>query len=75
MYDPKNGKILHVHMTTTMEGAREPSNEQIEAAAHRSAKRDGVNLDGVASLNVSRQQWDSRGGNQVNLKTNTLVTN
>jgi hypothetical protein len=72
IYDPKDGRIIHVHMTTTVEGATEPPSDHIEAAASRAAERNGVNLNGLARLNVSREQWDSRRANRVDLNTKAL---
>ncbi len=33
LYDPKSGKIAHIHQTITFEGARASTKEEIEAQA------------------------------------------
>jgi hypothetical protein len=73
IYDPNDGRIIHAHLTTTFKGGREPTDGEIAASGRRAAERNGVKLQAVSSLNVSRKQWESRTSNKVDLVMKSLV--
>jgi hypothetical protein len=72
IYNTSDGRIVHVHMTTTIEGGTEPSAEQIGVSASKAAERNKIDLNGTACLDMSRSEWDARKANRVDIRTKTL---
>jgi hypothetical protein len=44
VFDPSSGKIRHIHKEVTLEGAKVPSESQIEAKVREFVVRNGRNL-------------------------------
>jgi len=71
-YDPKTGRIRHMHKAIALEGAHVAAGGSIEQQATRHAERMGVSLTGLKTLEVSDiPQVDGR--YRVDLKTHKLV--
>jgi hypothetical protein len=47
VFDPRDGKIRHIHKEVTLEGAQIPSESQIEAKVREFVVRNGRNLQEV----------------------------
>ena len=52
LYDPKDGKIRHMHHVITLENASKTDPQLLERDAIANAKRVGHNTDGLKALHV-----------------------
>ena len=75
LYDPADGQIAYVHFTVTIEGGKVPSREEIEQAAHRAAGKHGVKVDRMDCTEISREAWERRTSDKIDLATKKLAPN
>lgn len=52
LFDPKDGRIVHVHGVTTLDGATEVSESELETRAVAHAKAFGREVAGLKTLHV-----------------------
>lgn len=79
VYDNRTGKILHVHESTALEGAKIPGDRTLEKRAVELAQRlSGDRLGAAATrlsvLTVAAAEVDQAARMKVDVKTRTLVT-
>ena len=72
VYDGRDGRIRHVHRTTTFEGAEAPSQKEQEERAMALAERHGHQLEHLQVIAVGDLQ-DLKAGVRVDLQTNQLT--
>jgi hypothetical protein len=72
LYDPRDGRVAHMHHTMTLEGAQRRAPEEQEASARDAARRLGCDVGGLEALHVENL---SPAGQQyaVDLSNRTLV--
>lgn len=52
LYDPQDGRIVHMHHVIAFEGARRRDHDELQSSARESAKRFGCQMDGLKVLHV-----------------------
>jgi hypothetical protein len=73
LYDPKDGRVIHVHGVTIMHGGKEVSRAEIEQRAMARAKALGRSVEGVKPLHLPLSAIRQRGGFKVNTDGTGLV--
>ena len=71
-YDPKDGRIRHMHHAITLEGGRTLDGQALEREALQHAEQLGLKLNGLRALHVPRLA-DAGGRFRVDLKSQKLV--
>ena len=66
LFDPKNGRVVHVHGATTLQGAKKVSDAELEKDATEHAKAFGHPVAGLKALHVPISAIRERGAFKVN---------
>ena len=72
LYDPKNGRIRHIHAVTTLRGAKPVTEEQVISDARRYASRRHKNSDRLPVALSNDAEHISR-PHRIDLKTKSFV--
>jgi hypothetical protein len=59
-YDSKSGRVHRIHRVVTLEGGREPSEEEIEEHVLGMLRRRGFDADGLDVLHISHDAIEPR---------------
>jgi hypothetical protein len=73
LYDPKDGRVVHVHGVTTMQGGKNVSHAELEQRAMTHAKAFGRSVEGLKSLHLPPSAIPQHGGLRVNADGSGLV--
>jgi hypothetical protein len=71
-YGPGDGRVMHMHYSIDLAGAKRRTPEEQQQSARESAQRLGCNIDGLEMLHVTDFQ-PSANAYRVDLQTRTLV--
>jgi len=71
VYDPNDGRIIHLHTVRVFEGGRSVSREESEQGALEAARKHGHDTARAQTLHT--KEAPGRGVHRVNLKTMRLV--
>ena len=71
VYDPVDGRIVHLHLVRVFEGARSVSKEEAVEGARHGARARGHELEGLETLHAKKAP--GRGPHRVDLATMRLV--
>ncbi len=74
LYEPKSGRVVHVHGVTVLPGGKEVSKDELERRAVARAKSLGRSVAGLKTLHVPVAAIRQRGTLKVNSKGTALVT-
>jgi hypothetical protein len=66
LYDPSDGRVVHVHGVTTIQGGKEPTQAELEQRATTHARALGRAVPGMKSLHVPLSAIRQHGGLKVN---------
>jgi hypothetical protein len=66
LYDPKDGRVVHVHGVTTMPGGKDVDRDELEQRATRHAKALGRSVEGLKSLHLPFSAIRQHGSLKVN---------
>jgi hypothetical protein len=72
LYDPESGRIVHLHMVTTLTGGTPPTQEAAIAEAKLLATRRNRNVDGLA-VALSNDAEHGRLRHRIDPKTKAFV--
>ena len=72
LYDPRDGRVVHMHHVITFEGAKRRNVKEQERNAMESARRLGCGVDGLNVLHVPNFQPTSKAF-QVDLEKQVLI--
>ena len=73
LFDPKDGRIVHIHGVTTLDGAREIDNPELERRAVGHAKAFGHQVAALKALHVPVSAIRQPGTLKVNAEGSALV--
>lgn len=73
LYDPKDGRVVHVHGVTTIQGGKQVSDVELEQRTIAHAKSLGHPVHGLRSLRVPISAIRQGGGLKVNAEGTGLV--
>jgi len=73
LFEPKSGRIIHIHGTTTLRQDRKPTPQQIEARALRNAKIFGHSGAGLKALHVPVSAVRQHGVLKVDQKGENVI--
>lgn len=73
LYDPKDGKIRHMHHVITLENASKTDPQLLERNVIANAKKLGHNTDSLEVLHVPNFEEDPTSMYQVDVERKTLV--
>jgi hypothetical protein len=73
LYDPKDGRVVHVHGVTIMHGAKQISQSEMEQRAMAHAKALGRSVEGMKLLHLPLSAIRQPGGFKVNANGTGLV--
>lgn len=74
LYEPKSGRLVHVHGVTVLPGGKEVSQAEMEQRTVARAKSLGRSVTGLKALHVPVAAIRQRGILKVNSKGTALVT-
>jgi hypothetical protein len=66
LFDPKSGRVVHVHGVTALPGGNQITDADLEKDAVRHAKNFGCSVDGLKTLHVPFSAIKERGPFKVN---------
>jgi len=66
LFDPKNGRVVHVHGATTLPGGKKRSDAELETEATEHASAFGHSVAGLKALHVPLSAIRERGAFKVN---------
>jgi hypothetical protein len=72
LYDPRDGRVMHLHHVIALEGSKRRPREEQEQSAIESARRLGCNVDGLEVLHVADFQVTGS-THRVDLRTKALI--
>src|SRR5262249_56277984 len=72
LYDPRDGRVIHMHHVIMLEGAERRTRQEQQQSARESALRLGCNVEGLEVLHVVGFQPTGK-TYQVDLQTRALV--
>jgi hypothetical protein len=72
LYDPHDGRVMHMHHVIALEGAKRRTRDEQQQSAIEAARRLGCNVDGLEVLHVPDFQPKGR-TYRVDPRTKTLV--
>lgn len=72
LYEPRDGRVVHMHYAIELEGAEPRTPEQQQQSARESAQHLGCNIDGLEVLHVADFE-PSAMTYRVDLQTRTLI--
>lgn len=72
LYDPKDGRVHHMHHVMVLEGAEHRPQHAIEVEAKANATRLGHNVSGLAALHVQEFK-QHKGHYRVDLQRHCLI--
>jgi tRNA G37 N-methylase Trm5 len=52
LYEPRDGRIIHMHHVVVFEGARRQSHDELQRRAEEAAKGLGRKIDGLKTLHI-----------------------
>lgn len=73
LYDPKDGRVVHVHGVTTLQGGREVSHPELEQRAMTNAQALGRSVEGLKALHLPLSALRQPGALKVNANGTGLV--
>jgi len=73
IYDPADGRILHMHQVTIFPGGRNPAQPEMEARAFELAKRAGVDVSKAKALHVDPQSLTPGVPHKVDVRSRRVV--
>lgn len=73
LYDPEDGRVVHVHGVTTIQGGKEISDVELERRTIAHAKSLGHRIHGLRSLRVPISAIRQGGGLKVNAEGTGLA--
>jgi hypothetical protein len=73
LYDPEDGRVVHVHGVTTIRGGKEVSDVELEQRTITQAESSGHPVHGLRSLRVPVSAIRQGGGLKVNAEGTGLV--
>jgi hypothetical protein len=73
LYDPANGRVVHVHRVATFAGAKKSSAHEIEARCLKVAKQLGHTTAHLKSLHVPHGQFKAATPYIVDVKSSKLI--
>jgi len=73
LYDPADGRILHMHRVTTLPGGRKMDTKEVEARTFELAKRCGVDVSRAHALHVDPRDVKPSVPHRVDVRTRRLV--
>ena len=72
VFDPKDGRVIHVHAATTLAGAKKSTDAELEKDAKRHAETFGHSLTGARMLHLPMAAMQQQGPFKVNAQGNGL---
>jgi hypothetical protein len=72
LFNPKDGRVVHVHGATTLQGGKKVSDVELEKDATEHAKAFGHAVTGLKALHVPISAIQERGALKVNSKGTEL---
>lgn len=72
LFDPKNGRVVHVHGVTALHGGKKSSEAELEKDATEHAKAFGHSVAGLKALHVPISAIRERGAFKVNAQGTNL---
>ncbi len=66
VFDPKDGRVIHVHTVTTLVGAKQTTDAEFEMDAKRHAEAFGHSLAGARMLHLPMSAMQQQGSFKVN---------
>jgi len=74
LFDPKDGRVVHVHGATTLQSKNEIGAAEMEARARKHAERFGKSTAGLKALHVAIAAVRTDGAFRVNERGDGLVS-
>ena len=72
LYEPTEGRVIHVHRVLTMPGSRHVADDELEDRAKDCAKRAGHDVSGFSTLRVAGEDYDGSIQYRVDLEKKKL---